>query len=220
MATGTLILRPSADISVEHFLYPANSDVPAYQRINEEVSDGESLYIRTNSIGGIEIATSKFKLSNTTQLNKSFIITSVSIMGDPIGTGTEKTAKNEFRLEINGVETESFLAETGKDIDISVSVPGVIDSINEYVATHETLPNINIIITSYIVPSNKSSSDSGVSQIYVAMGYEEITDIGIHKKINGTWVAATAAYQKVNGAWVEITEDEAKSILQSSFCTK
>ena len=220
MASGTIYLRPSADISVEHFLYPATSDVPAYQRINEEVSDGKSLYIRTDFVGGIKTATSKFKLSNTTQLNKSFIITSVSIMGDPICGGTAETAKNEFRLEINGVETESFLAETGKDVDISVSVPGVIDSINEYVATHETLPNINIIITSYIMPGNKGSSDSGVSQIYVAMGYEEITDIGIYKKVNDTWVAAIAAYKKQSGAWVEITEDEAKTILQNSFCTK
>ena len=169
---GTIILRPSADISVEHFCYPAASDVPAYLRINEEVSDGKSLYISTKSIHGIETATSKFKLSNTTQLNKSFIITSVSIMGDPICGGTAETAKNEFKLEINGIETESILVESDRNVDISVSVPTVIDSINEYIATHGVLPDINISITSYVVSGSKGNSDSGVSQIYVVLTYE------------------------------------------------
>lgn len=171
---GALIFRPSADISVEHFLYPANSDVPAYQRINEEVSDGDAFYIKTSAANDINSPTSKFKLSNTTQLSgKLLAITGVSIKGDPHVSSTSSVAKNEFKLEINGIETESILVESDKGVDISVSVPTVIDSINEYIATHGVLPDINISITSYVVSGGKGSdTDSGVSQIYVVLTYE------------------------------------------------
>jgi hypothetical protein len=165
--TGTLILRPSADISVEHFLYPANSDVPAYQRINEEVSDGSSIYICSDFVRDNDYPTSKFKLSDTTQFSgKLLAITGVSIKGDPTGEG-----RNEFKLEVDGIETESFLTDEPTK-DFSVSVPTAVDLINKYIAIHGVLPDINIIITSYVVTDDKGDSDSGVSQLYVVLTYE------------------------------------------------
>lgn len=226
MASGTLYLRPSADIYVEHYFFMSGAvDYHAYMCINEEVSDDAGSYIQVHTIGVTE-ETSKFKLSNATTLTgKPFIVTAVNIMGDPSAiSSTSGTHRNRFSLEINGVETEAYLVESNKNFDISVSAPGVIDAINEFIATKGVLPDINIVITSYAYEDTSSSKggrvNSGVSQVYVAIHYEEITDIGIHHKVNGTWVAATAAYQKQNGSWVEITEAEAKTILQRSFCTK
>lgn len=224
MATGTIYLRPCADISVEHMIYPANSGLSAYQHINEEVSDEDALYIKVDTYDDDDVATSKFKLSNATSpSNKTFIITGVDIGGDPTGASSAGDARNAFKLEINGTETETFLVESEKNALISVSVPDVIVALNEYVAINGTLPDINIIITSYRYTStsdggNKAQTvDSGVSQIYVAIHYEEITDIGIHRKVNGAWVPATAAYQKVNGAWVEITADELRNYTQNNL---
>lgn len=216
MATGTFYLRPSADISVGHTLYPTTS-AAAYLLINEEVSDEDATYIRSPDTQ-TGVSTSKFKLSNTSQLpGKRFIVNSVNIAGDTYTSYSNGENKNEFILEINGIETAIVATTTNKTFDISVA--DAITLINEAVAQNGILPDINITVISYDSLFSDTTKErnvaSGVSQVYVAINYEEILDIGVHKKVNGEWVAATAAYQKQSGAWVEITEDECKAILQS-----
>ena len=181
IVTGTLILRPSADISVEHILYPADS-AAAYLLINEEVSDEKTTYIRSpepliNDADGEETSTSKFELSNTTHLDVNrFIITSVSIEGDPYSSSTGSPAKNRFALEINGIMTESVYVESEKNVDISTSMNSAIALINDFIFEHGTLPNINIIIESIgykeIGESKTTYVKTGVSQVYVVLGYE------------------------------------------------
>lgn len=216
MATGTFYLRPSADISVGHVMYPSGS-AAAYLLINEEVSDEDATYIRSPDTQ-TGVSTSKFKLSNTSQLpGKRFVVNSVNIAGDTYTSYLNGTNKNEFILEIDGTETALVATTTNKTFDISVT--DAITLINEAVAQNGILPDINITVISYdslyIDGTKERNVASGVSQVYVAINYEEILDIGVHKKVNGEWVAATAAYQKQSGAWVEITEDECKAILQS-----
>lgn len=63
MATGTFILRPSADISLGHPVYPDTLGA-GYLAINEEESDSTSTYIGfTSTPGAVVSYTSKFAMS-------------------------------------------------------------------------------------------------------------------------------------------------------------
>lgn len=177
LVTGTLILRPSADISVEHNLYPADSGA-AFLLINEEENDGNATYIVSPPLVSTEIlVTSKFKLSPASEMSvKSFVITGVNIIGYSYCSSSTVSPRNTLNLEINGVEMQQSVATTGKN-DFDVAFPDAIEAINNYVATHKMLPEINITITSITWDSsnggNKASpTRSGISQIYVALGYE------------------------------------------------
>lgn len=176
LVTGTLILRPSADISVEHNLYPADSGA-AFLLINEEENDGNATYIVSPPLVSTDIlVTSKFKLSPASEMSvKSFVITGVNIIGYSYCSSTV-SPRNTLNLEINGVEMQQSVATTGKN-DFDVAFPDAIEAINNYVATHKMLPEINITITSITWDSSNGGNkakpaQSGISQIYVALGYE------------------------------------------------
>lgn len=177
---GSLILRPSADISVGHKLVDnlGGEITSAYLLINEEISDDSSTYIESPTGEHGSSVTSKFKLSVSGQLiNKPFVVTSVNVMGQTMANSANETYeyKNEFWLEINGVETSTVECTTNKSaFDLAIS--DAIWLINEAVATNGTLPNININVTSYtFVPQNVKTAiphGSGVTQVYVVLGYE------------------------------------------------
>ena len=174
---GTLILRPSADISVEHNLYPADSGA-AFLLINEEENDGNATYIVSPPLVSTDIlVTSKFKLSPASEMSvKSFVITGVNIIGYSYCSSSNVSPRNTLNLEINGVEMQQSVATTGKN-DFDVAFPDAIEAINNYVATHKMLPEINITITSITWDSSNGGNKarptrSGISQIYVALGYE------------------------------------------------
>ena len=223
MATGTLYLRPSADIFVEHIKSPSESEY-AYLLINEEESDGESTAIRCSSI--IPAPTSKFMLENKSELSSQKIfITSVMIHGTSVPASMSyEGSLNYFSLEIDGTQTpETSVYNTGKNDYISVQDNNAAELINDYIYKNKKMPNINIIVKSVQAEVTSGDKvrmmDSGVSQLYVLLTYET-TDIGIHRKVGGEYKAATSAYRKTNGSWVGITEEECKTILQNSFITK
>lgn len=179
LIVGSMILRPSADISVGHSLVPTNSTI-AYLLINEEVSDNASTYITGRSISAV--SESKFVLSNTSQLEVSQLtVTSVTICADSYDfQGRSTNAYNEFVLEINGKETVAYRVTSMKDL-VSISVPDAIPLINEVVANTGTLPSINITIRSLGGEYTDSGSMGGgktkdefpdVTQVYVTLGYE------------------------------------------------
>ena len=180
---GSICLRPSADISVGHILYPSNS-TSAYLLINEEVSDGSSTYIvsavssERSTYGYANPTVSTFKLSNIEQLpSRRYIITSVNIIGATYTTSQTGTFKNELTLVVNGVSI-STVVETKQKVDFDHSVPDAIGLINEYLMTTGALPDINITIRSYSIENTDSKgstteSVSGVTQVYVILGYEE-----------------------------------------------
>ena len=169
---SSMVLRPSADISVEHNISPADSAY-AYLLINEEVADGSSTYICSYSTSeGIQ--TSKFKLSGSEQPTATpFTVTSVNIIGQVYST--KNTGRNDFYLEING-ESTSVVTTTGGKTDVfDLPVWDAIGILNDAIATSGVLPNINIVISSYTFdedPDKIGVEASGVSQVYVVLGYE------------------------------------------------
>lgn len=171
---GTLILRPSADISVGHLLYPSDS-TSAYLLINEEFSDGDATYItsETPTASNTEtIATSKFKMSNSSELPpKKFATTSVEIRGEVYAIGgLGANADNEFILNING--TDIFVPRFRASKTFDISVPNAIPIINDFVAINGEFPEINLTITSHgyteIGETKNSYRASGISQVYIS----------------------------------------------------
>lgn len=178
---GTIILRPSADISVGHELYPTDSTA-AYLLINEEVSDTSSTYIRVpetadESTSSTISTTSKFKLSNVgTFPNKRFVVTSVNINGDNYCIdNVSNECKNEFNLEIGGAQSSTVTSTSDKD-EFDLPVIDAIPLINEAIANNGILPDINLNITSYAYAQTSGNKVrfgySGVTQVYVVLAYE------------------------------------------------
>ena len=178
---GTLILRPSADIYMNHADMPAGIPQIGYNKINEEVSDGPSTYISANQMMDAGTYESKFRLSITSEYpNKQLRITSVNVAGESYSNGLTSSinGRNDFALEINGVKTSVVTQIETKNggTAFDILIPDAIGMINEYVAINKRLPDVNIIITSYSFVDTSSSKNSkiisGVSQVYVVLSYE------------------------------------------------
>ena len=60
------------------------------------------------------------------------------------------------------------------------------------------------------------SQNSYVSQAVFELECEYGDNLDIYDKVNGSYKPAQVAYHKVNGIWTEISEDEAKSILNNN----
>ena len=213
MATGTFILRPSADISVGHTLYPSDSTA-AYLLINEETDDGSSTYITSNSSSGL---TSKFALSGNipSELAK---VTNIKVVHVSSNAASNYTSIINYSLEIDGTKVSVSDSFSPSDTSYIVYEKNITDTtfLNK-LNSSGAFSDLTLTITSSCA-SNKSYKVN-TTQVYLEVTYNT-ADIGVHKKINGSWVAATQAYQKTNGAWTEITADECKAILQNSLCKR
>lgn len=168
IVTGTLILRPSADISIEHSVYPSNS-TNAYSLINEEVSDGAATYI--TSYAGKVAPESRLRLFGEPQ-HKIKKVTSITIKGVPYNGSSSNTGSNKFRLCFDNEEFESATHSSSKDIDLSLA--NAVTPINEYIAKNGNLPDIDLVINSTATTNTGGTKfyHTGVTQVYVVLGYE------------------------------------------------
>jgi len=235
MATGTLILRPSADISLGHDVYPTDLGA-GYLAINEEVDDGEATYLSVTSVAaadGAREATSTFALAVAGGLKvKIYNVSAVTAFATCTWGGSGNTpyyAKVEVLIDDVVYVTSD---NTGSTQAISFDCADLVEPINSYIANNNgALPNILLRITNGAYPvatetddktagtvTNYSSATSKCYQAYIELTCEYKEIIGICHKVNGEWMSTVAAYQKQGGVWAEITEDEAKSILSSSLC--
>ena len=225
MATGTFYLRPSADISVGHTLYPEDSTA-AYLLINEEESDTSSTYIAASSLnkdGNLEYFSSEFSLSGIIPEGRFQIENITACMVAKLGSVT--TSNSELSITANGV-TSTFGCDAGTQsawtsATAIVTDTALLDAINDYISNNDSFPNITLTINTSIAEEadnndgKNSGGDISITQVYLELTYS--LGLNIHTKSNGVWLQAQAAYQKQNGAWVEITEDECKNILQSNL---
>ena len=210
MATGTFYLRPSADISVEHSLYPEGS-TSAYMLINEETSDGEATYIYKYCYNEYS-ATSSFKM-NGEYPDKIPNITSAKLVinGDDDGS---KNAYREIKATVK-IGSTSFEYSNTSNPHISTDASDIAAEINNNL-NNGIVPNVEISIYSYL-SDNQDVGTEGltvyITQVYIELTYE--FDLNIYTKSNGVWTQADAVYQKQGGVWTEITGDEGKSVLRS-----
>ena len=190
MAKTYFYLRPSADISVGHTLYPEGS-TNAYSLINEEVCDGSATYIMCKAVAGQTVTnTSSFKMSGIMPSDARCITDAKVFL---IDTSSAATVNASVTVTVNGT---SFVLE--KMEDNSYYSQSFIDAMKKYNSSTEIIISITHSIT--------TSSDSKIylnaycSQAYIKLCYHN----GVHRKVNGEWKNSNAVYQKINGIWEQI----------------
>lgn len=226
MATGVIYLRPSADISVEHTLYPTDS-ASAYSLINEEVCDADSTYIvGSNPNTDTEtLFTSVFSLQKVS-LQKAKV-TDISF-GCVWKNGASDNENDTVTITISfGDSSLSATSVSGTSSTLSFgsvyfsygNQEDFIEALNNYIKINKDMPTFTLTLETLAGNDSADYKDSAgsvsISQIYVKMSYGSLLDI--HKKKNDTWTQSMSAYQKQNGTWVEIAEDECKNYLKSNL---
>ena len=229
MASGVSYLRPSADISLGHDIYPTSGTSTGFDRINEEVNDGHSTHITSivkGESGTVGSATSQFAMSGIIPDGSKCTGAKWHIVARAGDTDevTNCTAVAGFTVDGAVYTSTISITDMSTYTPYSADVSGLPGAINTYILQNGTFPAVTLTLTSNGVSAgsgaNKEYTVMEITQVYLELSYEEQTDIGVHVKIGGTWTGATQAYKKVNGAWVEITTDECKTILQNSFCIR
>ena len=240
MANGKIILKPySGDSGNQHLGYPENTEI--YRWISEDVSDGDVDYIyapepTANSQVSQELL-SLFYLNGAIPQNR------IKVSSIKIKYSARETVLCEYSSTIRFTLISGAIARQteAKDVTDYLSEPEEIalpsedvQKLNEWLsaANKGTFPEFSIFVYTVNgcnVESSKGSMETitsyhyaevRLSQLYIEIDYEEILDIGVHKKVGGEYKAANAAYRKTGGSWVEITEEECKSILKSNTIIK
>lgn len=219
--------KPSADVIVGHKIPDGFSAI--YELLNEEVADDDFTEISSkgedpkSSTVLVNLSVEKAKISQI-RLNSRIYI-DLNHVGSSI---TFLIYVGEKYYEIKQYENGAFLTNdnawyTDKYYSFESVISknaSIIKEINSYYRANGTMPLIYIeIITDgqyYEGSSGSKTTIPKVSQVYLDVVYEDITNIGIFDKVGGAYKAATAAYRKTGGAWSEITEDEAKTILKNN----
>lgn len=227
MAVNTTKIKPCADISGSHILFPEGSSA-AYLLVNEEVADDDSTYILHDgggSSGSSDIHSSVFKLTQSNMpLNYELIAASISLRGkaEAASNGTLVGGSISCTVKMNGIEY-SFDTFTCTSSNYSVYLANLSDQsfitdFNNYLRTNNKSPEIELSI--FTKPNQYENGTKGVvwgsvriTQVYMSLTY----DMGVYRKIGDNWMRVTEAYRKQNGGWFEIDEDEFKSIIQSNL---
>lgn len=227
------MLRPSADISLGHPVYPETLGA-GYLAISEEISDGTSTYIGVTSAPDSALTfASNFAMSPVSLGDQKVakILTATLRYDGYVYVGNDGTAYCNCSVKVSNDDAFSASdkeqktatgGQGGRTNTLSnADMPDVANSITSHLVASGELPSVTAYIENY---TDKDNGTKYVRQSYVSQLAIELicefppTDIGIYHKTNGAWLAATAAYRKRNGAWVEITADECKSVLVNSLC--
>ena len=208
MAEGIVYLRPSADISVGHSIYPSSLS-NGYLAINEAESDGSATYIyQTVNNSSASIATSQFALSGDCRNVGTVLGGSIFVAGSVNLTATNRI---DISIIISGTEysvCNSYVFDSNATLNLPENCLTAMNNAN-------SLSDIQLKLYSAAQSSSSKNTTVYFTQIYLELDVEA-TDIGIHHKVNGEWKAATAAYKKTNGAWAEISADECKAYLANA----
>lgn len=225
---GEDIFRPSEDIAVGHSIPSGFTTV--YQLINEEEADDSSTEIFSDGTESYPDASSTVLVNILMQQVSIKQIRLVSRIF--VGWDGSSTADVSFRLSVNGAQfntvqqsavyrgsawmTDSYYTFEA----VITSCSDILKEINSYYKIHKTMPPVEILINTNGDFSEGTTglkmASAKVSQVYLDVVYEDITNIGIFDKVGGKQMPSTAAYQKVNSSWSEISEDEAKTILKNN----
>lgn len=226
MATGTLILRPSADVSIEHEKKPESS-ANAYLLIDEKVADDDSTYLQLSD-DKTAIATSSFKMNSfvlpqgIVKINDFHITYRVYVSSASVGVATYT---NEFSaiVTISGTDTSKITVASNVSarewVDCTVNSTDAITLLNAKLSSVSSTIPIKLTVDSSLASEviGKATVSLRITQVYITIEYEYDENIGVYHKVGGAWKPATAAYKKVNGVWTEITGDECKAYLREQF---
>ncbi len=204
---ATIILRPTADVSLAH---SCSSGSSGYALINEATIDNDSTYIYQTITSETQTsAISWFRL--TSPPVKKIKIISYVVYHSSMYTGkTNDAATIQARLKISGVDTP---ASTSNVVHVGYFLHGenytgfrnkIVDDFDSSDAAI-----IGILTGGYKEKKKNDDYQIRITQLYVTLDYEPVSDTtatGIYLKQNSAYKEAQAAYKKVNGVWVQQTD--------------
>lgn len=218
-----IYMRPTADIYVNHTMYPEGS-TNGYTLINEEVSDGSATYIGVTTgnadirvtksssfvLAGVDMPLDEYEItglelvvkysqpsSGTVEFLSSYTVTSNGIMGvSDVYTGNSSTLSNSSFSISSFDRNGNFL-----------------QMFNEYVKANGKTPDVELAVTTHC-KSSKSSASFYITQLYLQVTYNTLVykklpvktttvtgSFGIQTTITtGGWTQAKV-YKKTNGVW-------------------
>lgn len=224
---GTLILRPSGDVQVEHTIPEGFTGI--YQLIDDEVADDDATQIGYHNTGTSLISQTSIVRLPVIQNNKikvvdGFICTRAKDSGGSDITESytvEVIANDETILTQTSSTMYSTYANYKKDL---YSLQTELAHLNSLIKNNDAL-ELQLKINTTTKGYDRSSSggyktgiveaEVYITQIYLVLHYEN--KLNIYSKNNEAWEQATAAYKKQNGAWISIIEEEAQTILSSKL---
>ena len=180
MATGTIIFRPNADISLNHSL---NNGSNAYRLIADETPDDNSTYIyQTISSTSSSSISSVFTLSGTVP-NGKINITAARLFCRGVKSGNGESASYTCYFAA-GTSAGGSSANAAVNANLTTSYTttsatstSLINSINDLI-TPGDFPEISVKITT--TGQKSSSKDSNgyarITQIYAEFDYEEVEE--------------------------------------------
>lgn len=206
MATGTVIYRPSSDVSLAH---SCNSGSSGYVLLSEITADNDSTYIQqdiSSTFGGTN--TSSFRLSADSQIPTNAKLTSCRVYIIAKKTNTDATATLSATVTVGSSPSEDIT-----DVNLTTNYAS-------YNGTH-TLQDLDATSTveiSVTTSGKKGSSKDDTSyiritQIYIEIDYTytEETGSGLYFKQNNQWIESKSIYKKENGTWIVIDKSEIDS---------
>lgn len=223
MATGTIILRPIRDISVQH---NKNTGSLGFSLISDSIPDDDSTYIYQNITGTSNVSvTSIFEIGTSNLPNQNFHVTNVKITGRASKSSGNETVNYKCTIytgEGGGVGsdigfTSSNLTSTYQNTSNDASL--IINQINQNLDNNGSLPQLSIAIVS-TGKKARNKDDNGMfklTQVYVELTYETIEESKrIYLKENNAWKEYSKVYIKENNNWVEKSMSEISSIFSTT----
>lgn len=202
-----LILRPTANIKINHTVYP--SGTVAYQTINDATSDGDSTYLQ-QSVSSTTNTTmdSRFIFSGKLP-SKNCTITGVTVFATA-KTSTTNLANRRVNYvlhEISGVEETSVNIKadlTTSYATYSKTIDNAISGIQELIQSDGTISFEASVRTVGQKGSGKNASNGTlrVTQFYFVIEYEEVVN-NLLIKVNGKYESISRMFVKEDGVWVE-----------------
>ena len=196
MALNYFSLVPSADISVGHALYPADSP-NAYSLLSD--SDTNT-YISTSGVAGETVVqTSSFKMSGNVPSDMK-VITGARIVIEAITNLNQDLILWEASATLNGTNFKFNPA------DKLNTITGLEYANEDFVAAINkcSIPSSEITITITSTTSQPENSKIWSNQIVTRTRIALYYSTGIGVKVNGKWKMSHNIYRKSNGVWEPI----------------
>lgn len=223
MATGTIILRPSADKTVDHI---KSSGSLGWSLIADVTPDDDSTYIyqtlsstSDTSIGSIFILTGTIPIEKINITNvKLYIRARIGTNGETgscigyFAVNSENGGNSSNAVVSNPSLSTSYVTSNNTSSTL-------VTQLNEYINTNNSFPTVSVKVTSNgAKKSGKNASDGyiRITQVYMEVDYETIETSKIYLKENNAWKEYSKVYIKENNNWVEKSMDEISSIFSTT----
>lgn len=215
MATGTIILRPSSDVSLGHDLSSGYSS--GYLMIDDSSADDDSTYIyMTIDSSWGKTAESTFILTGSIP-TENFQITAVRLYSRARISGNDESASYNcyFAAGTSQGGSSSNTATSSSNLSSFYSTQSsnssaLVSQINSLM-NNGGFPQISVKVETSGTKASGTKAEDGyvrITQIYMELDYEtiDVPTSHIYIKESNVWNEYSKVYKKINDVWVEQTD--------------